>query len=296
MADSEFPQNKIKNPLSEETRKERWHLLLTSAVSITLVKANIVPTKISALGIDFSPANQRMLLYILIGITIYFLVAFIIYGLTDFWSYRILDSKEEFLFIASSNIQNKNYSQRMAEIKDKLIAANKVALEKRDKKIKKLNKLIENKLTDLNEVQEGIEVKESIKFEDIEKFADELGNGEKINTEDIRTLLLMGKELFQERYDEVESAKLKLKEISDLETKLNDQDEIDKEIEQADEDANIIYAEAQSLGNELKKVHEKDELYGSKAISRIANIRLLFEFLVPFLVGIFALYTLYVGY
>lgn len=133
MTESEFPIIKIKNPLSEETRKERWHLLLISAVSITIVKTGLIPTKISALGIEFSQTNQRTLLNILIAITVYFALAFVIYALSDFWTYRIGTYIDEVKYATELTfelnesikkqeekiIQLKSLSQNISEIKNK---------------------------------------------------------------------------------------------------------------------------------------------------------------------------------
>jgi len=48
-----------------------------------------LPTKISALGIDFSSADQKSLLLILSAIVAYFLIAFIVYGVSDFLAWRV---------------------------------------------------------------------------------------------------------------------------------------------------------------------------------------------------------------
>ncbi len=89
MQEQTFHLKLLKDPLREETRKERRNLLGTSAVGIVMVKTGLIPTKISALGIEFSDTNRVTLLRILAGITVYFLVAFIIYAISDFWAYRV---------------------------------------------------------------------------------------------------------------------------------------------------------------------------------------------------------------
>jgi len=79
----------IRDPLSDVTRKERKFLMGVSIVGITIVKAGLVPSKISALGIEFQPVHQNSLLTILALINLYFLVAFVIYSVSDFLSWRI---------------------------------------------------------------------------------------------------------------------------------------------------------------------------------------------------------------
>jgi len=67
------------DPLTETTRKERRVLLGVSALGIALVKVPLVPTKFSALGLEFAPTNQAVLLTLYSLLVAYFLVGFLIY-------------------------------------------------------------------------------------------------------------------------------------------------------------------------------------------------------------------------
>lgn len=78
----------LHDPLSNETRQERKMLLGVSMLGIVLVKTGLVPTKLSALGVDFDKANQQALLKILALVTLYFAVAFLIYAAADFLAWR----------------------------------------------------------------------------------------------------------------------------------------------------------------------------------------------------------------
>ena len=78
----------LDDPLSNETRKERRLLLGVSLLGIAMVKAGIVPKKISALGIDLELANQRALLYLVSFVTVYFILAFSIYAASDYIAWR----------------------------------------------------------------------------------------------------------------------------------------------------------------------------------------------------------------
>lgn len=78
----------LHDPLSPETRKERRMLLTTSILAAILVKAGLVPTKISALGVDFSSTDQKILLQIVAVIASYFLLGFIIYASADFLAWH----------------------------------------------------------------------------------------------------------------------------------------------------------------------------------------------------------------
>ena len=79
----------LRNPLSEVTRSERRTLLGASAVGIIIVKTGLVPSKISALGIEFSQADQKSLLFAIAAIITYFLAAFMVYAASDFLSWRL---------------------------------------------------------------------------------------------------------------------------------------------------------------------------------------------------------------
>jgi hypothetical protein len=81
---------KVANPLSDETRGARKALLGISAASIAIVHLGLLPTRISALGIDFSATDRSVLLIILALITIYFLIEFIIYAAADFVAWRLV--------------------------------------------------------------------------------------------------------------------------------------------------------------------------------------------------------------
>jgi hypothetical protein len=79
---------RLKDPLSEVTRNERKALIAASGIVIAISKTGLIPTKISALGIEFGSSDQNALLFVLQLIIIYFIVAFIIYSLSDYTLYR----------------------------------------------------------------------------------------------------------------------------------------------------------------------------------------------------------------
>ncbi len=79
----------LNDPLSMVTRRERKFLLVSSITGITIVKTGFIPTKISALGIEFAKTDQNSLLFVLGLIILYFLIAFLIYGTSDFLIWRL---------------------------------------------------------------------------------------------------------------------------------------------------------------------------------------------------------------
>jgi hypothetical protein len=80
---------RIRDPLSEVTRKERTLLLGTAALGIGIVHTGLVPEKISTLGVDFTPADQRAVVALLGFLVLYFVVAFLIYAGSDFMAWRL---------------------------------------------------------------------------------------------------------------------------------------------------------------------------------------------------------------
>ena len=79
----------VRDPLSQVTRNERRMLLLISTVGITIAKTGLVPSKISALGIEFGATDQKSLLGIFGLVTFYFLFTFITYAAADFVAWRL---------------------------------------------------------------------------------------------------------------------------------------------------------------------------------------------------------------
>ncbi len=81
--DAPRPNPKL-DALSELSRKERRFLMATSGIGIVVAKTGLVPTKIAALGIEFTEADRSVLLKCLAGLIGYFLVSFIIYAADDY--------------------------------------------------------------------------------------------------------------------------------------------------------------------------------------------------------------------
>lgn len=79
---------RLRDPLTEVTRKERRTLLAIAALGILMVKTGLIPSKNSALGIEFSPGDQKVILHALAVLIGYFLVGFFIYASTDFILWR----------------------------------------------------------------------------------------------------------------------------------------------------------------------------------------------------------------
>lgn len=89
MTEQDLQQTRLRDALSDVTRKERRHLLGISLLGVVLKKTGLVPSKISGLGIEFQNTDQRALLFIVAFVILYFLFAFIIYAFSDFLAWRL---------------------------------------------------------------------------------------------------------------------------------------------------------------------------------------------------------------
>ena len=76
------------DPLSEVTRKERRALLGVSILGLALVLIPLVPTKISAFGIEFQYIERRNFALLYALVIIYYLIAFVVYGFADLVAWR----------------------------------------------------------------------------------------------------------------------------------------------------------------------------------------------------------------
>ncbi len=79
--------------LGPVTRKERNRLMGLSMIGIAIKELNILPNRISALGIEFTQTNRLSMLRYLGFVVLYFLIAFFCYGVGDaarnFYAYLI---------------------------------------------------------------------------------------------------------------------------------------------------------------------------------------------------------------
>jgi hypothetical protein len=98
--------------LTEVTRKERRLLLGISAIGIVIVKTGLVPSKISALGIDFGETDQQALLTCLGAVVVYFFASFIIYAASDLAAWRMAFHKSIYDVKLRSSAESEEEQQR----------------------------------------------------------------------------------------------------------------------------------------------------------------------------------------
>lgn len=70
--------------LSANTKSARRNLLISCIVGVSVAKVGLIPTKISALGIEFSNINKANFNYLVMSACAYYLATFICYASIDF--------------------------------------------------------------------------------------------------------------------------------------------------------------------------------------------------------------------
>ena len=89
MAQEERFVEQLRDPFNETTRKARRNLLGSCAVGLVIIKAGLIPTKVSALGIEFTQTDQTALLRIVALIVLYYLVSFSVYAWSETVAYSV---------------------------------------------------------------------------------------------------------------------------------------------------------------------------------------------------------------
>jgi TRAP-type C4-dicarboxylate transport system permease small subunit len=77
----------LSDPLGEVARKERRSLLGISVIAILVGWTGLVPEKIENFGITFAATERKALLWVSLGIVVYYFAAFILYAWSDYLSH-----------------------------------------------------------------------------------------------------------------------------------------------------------------------------------------------------------------
>ena len=82
------PSDYLTDPLSPLIRAERRNLLLASFIGFLISTAGLVPTKLSAFGIELSTPQQSAFTFAAALVIGYFLLVFLAYAIPDFLVWR----------------------------------------------------------------------------------------------------------------------------------------------------------------------------------------------------------------
>ncbi|HAT8558747.1 TPA: hypothetical protein I7221_22720 [Vibrio vulnificus] len=92
-------KERLKEPLTETTRKTRRNLLAASVSGIVIVNVGLVPQKISAFGIEFTQGNQESLLQLISYVIVFYVITFLVYVLSELTAWNMALRTEEFEFM-----------------------------------------------------------------------------------------------------------------------------------------------------------------------------------------------------
>ncbi|HHF3063140.1 hypothetical protein NB476_14275 [Vibrio sp. RM-44-3] len=102
-------RERLKEPLTETTRKTRRNLLAAAVTGIVIVQVGLVPKKISAFGIEFSEANQESLLQLVSAVILFYAITFLVYVLSELTAWKIALKSEEFEFMLNQKENIRDY-------------------------------------------------------------------------------------------------------------------------------------------------------------------------------------------
>ncbi|MFT3960444.1 hypothetical protein [Propionivibrio sp.] len=80
---------RVTDPLTPYTRSVRKSLLISSVIAMAVAKTGFVPTKISALGLEFSQADRGAMLWLVGAVVAFFLISFLVSAFGDFMAWRM---------------------------------------------------------------------------------------------------------------------------------------------------------------------------------------------------------------
>ena len=106
----------LADPLSTVTRNERRMLLGLSMLTVFFVKADALPAKINALGVELQAVDQEALLYLISAVLLYFVVAFILYAMSDYIVWRNAIAREYLEQYRKDMIEREHYAQSPEEM------------------------------------------------------------------------------------------------------------------------------------------------------------------------------------
>ena len=109
MSDSNHFSDRLRDPLNETTRKVRRNLMAASVIGVVITKVGLVPSKISAFGVEFTSANQQALMSLLAAAIAYFAISFIVYVYSELTAWQVV--------LASKELEELKQAEKNHEIK-----------------------------------------------------------------------------------------------------------------------------------------------------------------------------------
>ncbi|WP_045393683.1 hypothetical protein [Vibrio rotiferianus] len=127
--------DRLREPLNETTRKSRRNLLAASILGIVTAKVGLLPTKISAFGVEFSASNLEALMTLLCLSIVYFLVTFIVYIASELQGWQLLISSKQLEQLKTESLSNDSFSSKRYEDMERMFENKLLSVYQRTKPI-----------------------------------------------------------------------------------------------------------------------------------------------------------------
>jgi hypothetical protein len=95
MSETNHFSERLREPLNETTRKVRRNLMAASVIGVVLTKVGLIPTKVSAFGVEFSSSNQNALMLLLASAIGYFAISFVVYVYSELTAWQLVFTSRE---------------------------------------------------------------------------------------------------------------------------------------------------------------------------------------------------------
>ena len=113
------PRDYLADPLSPISRAERRNLLLAGTLAILISHVNLVPARITALGLEFAPPAQASFLVVTALVVGYFMFAFATYAIADLFVWR----KRYYDYLAAVERESRSWTMEDQMVHDEIHAS-----------------------------------------------------------------------------------------------------------------------------------------------------------------------------
>ena len=119
MSENNLFSERLREPLNETTRKVRRNLMAASVIGVVLTKVGLIPSKISAFGVEFTSSNQHALMILLSVAIAYFAVSLVVYVYSELTAWQIVFSSKELEELKAAGKTSSRLMGRLPDEADK---------------------------------------------------------------------------------------------------------------------------------------------------------------------------------
>ena len=110
MSETNHFSERLREPLNETTRKVRRNLMASSVIGVVITKVGLVPSKISAFGVDFTSSNQQALMVLLASAIAYFAISFLVYVYSELTAWQMVFASKQIEEMKQASEKNSEYA------------------------------------------------------------------------------------------------------------------------------------------------------------------------------------------